>query len=63
MNKIIRWVKSWMSMKRQYSLFTDVISGDVVYLYKDCFEDEYMANYFYIGFRVKRNNIKDADCD
>ena len=50
---MIRWVKSKLSMKLVlYDYFTDVVSGDIVSVYEDCYGTAYMASSKY-GPRVR----------
>ena len=53
---MIRFFVSWFSMKRKHFLFVDIVSGKEVFLYEDYYGDQWMANYFYFGFRVKKEN-------
>ena len=50
----MEWIKSWLTMKRKQCLFVDSVSGKEVFLYVDCYGDEYMAEYNRFGFRVAR---------
>ena len=49
----LKWLKSWLTMKRKYCLFTDIVSGEKVFLYTDCYGQKWMANFNRFGFRVK----------
>lgn len=51
---MIRFIKSWLTMKRGHCLFVDKVDGSEVFEYTDCYNQKWMANYFYIGFRVKK---------
>jgi len=52
--KLFKWCKSWVTMKRDPTPnFRDIVSGDMVYNYTDCYGDKYLANYVRWGFRVK----------
>lgn len=50
----MRWLKSWFTMKRQHCLFVDVVSGEKVFLYTDCYNQKWMAGFNCWGFRVRR---------
>ena len=50
---MIKWIKSWLTMKRRQKLFTDIVDGRAVFLYEDCYGTQWMANYSRWGFRVK----------
>lgn len=49
---MIRWIKSWLTMKRHECRFVDIVSGANVYRYVDCHGDEWMAEWSRWFFRV-----------
>lgn len=51
--KFRSWLNSWLTMKRVEHLFTDCVSGKGVWLYRDCYGQEWMADSRF-GFRVRR---------
>lgn len=53
-SRIIHTIKSLLTMKRIHCLFIDMVTGEEVFLYRDCYGDEWMANFNYWSFRVKR---------
>lgn len=52
----MKTIISRLTMKRIKYLFVDMISGNAVFLYKDKYNDEWLANYPFLpwSFRVKR---------
>lgn len=48
----MKWLKSWLTMKRGSHRFVDVVSGESVYMYTDCFGDKWLAYYSRWGFRM-----------
>ena len=42
-------------MERKEYLFTDVVSGERVWKYIDCYGEEWMAGYFRYRFRVGKS--------
>jgi hypothetical protein len=52
----MKWLCSWLSMKRGPCLFVDIHSGQEVFEYTDCYGDTWMANYVPWGFRVHKGN-------
>ena len=61
MSEFKEWLKSWLTMSRKQCLFVDQVSGDEVFLYVDCYGQEWMANYFYFGFRIKKQMKGEGD--
>ena len=54
MKKIVRNIISMFTMKRiPNSNFTDIVSGEQVFFYKDKFGEEYMAVYPYYPFNFR----------
>ena len=51
--KIYRPIRSRFTMKKIESLFWDPIGGKAVFLYRDCYETEWMSA-SKLGHRVKR---------
>lgn len=49
----MKWLKSWMTMKRIGYAFTDAVSGEGVHYYIDCYGQKWMAGFSRWGFRVK----------
>ena len=47
-------------MRRTKYLFTDVVFGDAVFLYKDIFGKKFMAAYpfYFFSFRVKYKEVE-----
>ncbi|MFW6046358.1 MAG: hypothetical protein ACOCP4_00945 [Candidatus Woesearchaeota archaeon] len=41
-------------MKRMHCLFIDIVSGEEVFLYQDCYGTEWMAGWNHWTFRVKK---------
>jgi hypothetical protein len=62
MKQIFRNIISMFTMKRTLKpSFTDVVSGEQVFFYKDKYGEEYMAIYPYypFNFRTKTFNTKE----
>lgn len=55
----LRWCRSWLTMKRKHCLFIDQVSGNEVFLYVDCYGQEWMAEFFRFKFRVRRGTGDD----
>lgn len=51
--KVIKSIKSRLTMRRQYTLFHDRVNGKAVNLYKDCFGNKWMAQ-SKLGTRTKQ---------
>lgn len=52
--KMITGIKSYLSLKWQYSAFRDVVSGEMVSVYRDCYGDLWLKNSRWSLFRVKK---------
>ena len=62
MKKIVRNIISMFTMKRTLKpSFTDLVSGEQVFFYKDKYGEEYMAIYPYypFNFRTKTFNTNE----
>jgi hypothetical protein len=58
MKKIVRNIISMFTMKRtQKPSFTDIVSGEQVFFYKDKYREEYMAIYPYYPFNFRSKTI------
>ncbi len=58
MKKIVRNIISMFTMKRtQKPSFTDVVSGEQVFFYKDIYGEEYMTIYPYYPFNFRCKTI------
>lgn len=57
---MIKNIKSRMSMVETGSSFTDVVTGDSVRFWMDCYGDEWMAVNKW-GFRVKCTKYNEKD--
>lgn len=57
MKRLFHNIISRFTMKRGKFLFEDHVVGKGVYLYEDCYGQEFMANFafHFWSFRVKRN--------
>lgn len=57
MKRLFHNIISRFTMKRGRFLFEDHVVGKGVYLYEDCYGQEFMANFafHFWSFRVKRN--------
>ena len=53
MSKLVKTIKSKLTMKRGSCLFVDTVSGSEVFEYTDCYGQRWMAGFFHWGFRVK----------
>ena len=51
---MLRWIKSWLTMKRTHCLFIDSVSGEEVFEYIDCYGDRWMAGFNRFGFRCQK---------
>lgn len=58
MSNFIKWVRSWLTMKRKHCMFVDVVSGEEVFLYIDCYGQRWMADFNRFGFRIKEMGEK-----
>lgn len=52
--KLIRIIKSKLTMERLSHNFTDTVSGEAVFDYVDCYGVYWLANYNHWFFRVKK---------
>lgn len=52
MNNLIKWFKSRYTMQRMECLFVDVVNGEEVFKYKDCYGKFWQAHHNKWGFRV-----------
>ena len=50
----MKWIMSWLSMRRGHCLFIDTVSGKEVFEYTDRYGQKWMANYYKWGFRVSK---------
>ncbi|URC15143.1 hypothetical protein GD1_19 [Paraglaciecola Antarctic GD virus 1] len=55
MNKFFRNVRSFWTMQRKQCLFFDIVSGNPVFLYVDCYGVEWMGSFNYCD-RMLRND-------
>lgn len=51
---MIRAIKSYLSLTKQYDSFVDVVSGKTVSVYCDCFGDLYLKDSRWALFKVKK---------
>ena len=54
-NKMVKGLKSYFTLKFQYQAFRDVVSGKMVNVYIDCFEELYMKDNRWSLFSVKKD--------
>ena len=52
--RIIKSLRSRLTMVKQYTLFIDRVNRKAVFEYKDCFGEKWMARSKF-GFRTKMN--------
>ena len=50
----MKWFKSKLTMKRGQCLFVDMVDGNEVFEYVDCFGQHWMANFNHWFYRIKR---------
>jgi hypothetical protein len=60
--KIYRIFKSRLTMKAKRHLFEDKIEGKGVFLYTDCYDQEWMANYPFWPWSFRTRRLSDEDC-
>lgn len=53
---MIKWIKSYLSLKKVADGWTDGVSGKTVSYYQDCFGDMYMkdSRWSFFGVKVER---------
>ena len=54
-NKVVKWLKSYFTLKFQRQAFRDVVSGKMVNVYIDCFEELCMKDNRWSLFSVKKD--------
>ena len=57
MRKIIQSVKSYLTLKLHYRCFRDVVSGNYVSMYIDCYGDLYMKDDRWSFFSVSKGGV------
>ena len=53
--KMLKSLKSYLTLKRTGYAFTDAVDGSPVYYYKDCYGDVWLKNSRWGTFKVKAN--------
>jgi len=56
MRKIIQSIKSYLTLKLHYRCFRDVVSGNYVSMYIDCYGDLYMKDDRWSFFSVPKRS-------
>lgn len=56
---MIKNIKSYFSLEFQYHAFVDVVSGNDVCVYVDCYGDLYMKDSRWAFFSVYKGNLSD----
>jgi len=51
---MIKKIKSYLTLKWQCSAFTDVVSGEMVSVYKDCYGELWLKDGRWSTFAVKK---------
>lgn len=58
--KLIKTIKSKLTMKRLDCNFVDTVSGEEVFNYVDCYGVYWLANYNHWFFRVEKKHQPDS---
>ena len=61
MTNPMRALRSRLTMRRLDCAFIDMVSGQEVFNYEDCYGDRWLAHWNRFGFRMKKQGVGDEN--